>query len=128
MPLWIAQAKSIGPYVTWIGVMMGALALVTIAILAFRARVLGKDSGGDQAGMLDDLRAMRDRGEITPEEFDAAKAAMIARLAPARGSGATPPRPAPMSKPRPSGGLVAKPGFDLTGQPLPKPPDESPDR
>ena len=128
MVVWIAQAKSIGPYVTWIGVMMGALALVTIAILAFRTRVLGKDSGGDQGGMLDDLRAMRDRGEISPEEFDAAKAAMISRLAPARVSGATPPKPAPASKPRPAGGLVARPGFDLTGEPLPKPPGESPDR
>jgi hypothetical protein len=105
-------------------VTMGGLALATIALLAFRSKVLGKDGGADQAGMLDKLRAMRDRGEMTPEEFDAAKSAMIAKLAPGRGGLAEPVRAAPPKKSSATHGLVAKPGFDLTGRPLPRPPDE----
>jgi hypothetical protein len=124
MALWLAQTKSIAPYVTWIGVMMGALTLVAIALLVFRAKVLGKDQGLGQ-GMLDDLRAMRDRGEITPEEFEAARSAMIARLKPTPAPGVATANPAAAAKPK--GALVARPGFDLTGRPLPKP-DETPDR
>jgi hypothetical protein len=125
--LWITAIKTWnwGPYVTWIGVMIGALTVVTIAILAIRGRLLGKDAGGVQKGMLDDLRAMRDRGEMTQAEFDAARAAMIARLAPGRAGAPASARPVPAASSG-SKGLIAKPGFDLTGRPLPKAPGERP--
>ena len=128
MLLLLAAEKSITPYATWIGVMIGALVIAALVLLIFRRRVLAKDSGGVSAGMLDELRAMLQRGDLTQEEFDAAKAAMVAKLAAKPGAA-----PAAMLKPKarpaaPADVRVARPGFDLTGRPLPKARDEGPAR
>jgi hypothetical protein len=128
MLLLLAPEKSITPYAIWIGVMIGALVVAAVVLLIFRSRVLSKDSGTVSSGMLDELRAMLNRGDLTQEEFDAAKAAMVAKLAPRPAS-----VPAAVLKPKAkpvatTDARVAPPGFDLTGRPLPKPRDEGPAR
>src|ERR1043165_4832409 len=121
----LAAERSMGPYITWIAVMMGAVTISAVVILLLRARVLGKGAAQQDAGLMDDLREMRDSGELSVEEFDAAKKALRDRLA-ASTSG---PPPKPTKRPRPAPrGTVAPPGYDLTGSPLPKPPDEAGDR
>jgi uncharacterized membrane protein len=104
-----------------LGAIIVIVLLAGLAVMAMRRRLLVKDSSAATQGrLMDDLRAMRDKGEITPQEYDAARATMAARLA-------GKPRPAPPpAAPRPTPHaseqtLRAKPGFDLTGARLPSP-------
>ena len=92
-----------------LGGLIVAVVVLGLVILKVRGATLGKSaSGADQEGLLAGLRRMRDAGEISPDEYDAARKGMAAKAA-------------GMKQQRP--GLVAKPGFDLTGAPLP--PSES---
>jgi len=117
----VLAARDLGPYLIWLGVMMAAVIAAGVVLLILRSRVLGKGRAASESGLLDNLRAMRDRGEISPEEFDAAKSAMAGRIAGAPAQ----PAPAPKKKIAPrTGDRVAPPGFDLTGRPLPRKPDE----
>lgn len=120
---------SLTEFFLWLGLAIGALVVAGIAIAWYRSRVLrGDAASAAQAGLMDDLRAMRDRGELSAEEYDAAKRALVARF-----SGGAPAAPLPAGKvlksavsPPDAGGAVAKPGFDLTGAPLPRPPRDHP--
>lgn len=51
-----------------------------VAVLLARRSMLAKDSAADPGGMLDDLRKMRDTGQISAEEFDAARKSIAAKL------------------------------------------------
>lgn len=52
-----------------------------MGVMAVRRRLLSKDSAAtDQGGLLDDLRRMRDTGQISAEEFDAARKSIAAKL------------------------------------------------
>lgn len=115
-------AHDLRPYLIWLGVMMAAVITAGVVLLILRASVLGRGRASSESGLLDNLRAMRDRGEMSPEEFDAAKSAMASRLAVGSLAQST---PAPKKKIAPhTGDRVAPPGFDLTGRPLPPGPDE----
>lgn len=114
----LAKELPLTQLLLWIGVVIAVLIGASFGVMWYRARVLGKDQPDTQGGMLDELRAMRDRGELSPEEFDAAKHAMVSRLT-GKSPPAKPAAGAPTSK---STDRVAPPGFDLTGQPLPTPP------
>lgn len=108
----------------WVGVLIVVVAVGGGVLLAYRRRILDKGTQ-DQAGLLDSLRAMRDSGQITPDEFDAARKRMAARVA-----GVAPP-PSAASRPLPADPAVRKahPGFDLTGAPLPRPTEgQGPDK
>jgi hypothetical protein len=128
-------ARDLGPYLIALGLMILVLMVATVGLLYFRSRVLGGRADSDHgAGLLQNLRAMRDRGEISIEEYDAARRAMVTRAA-ARNASAEMPLPAPTPPPRvkPAGGAAqtaakgaespgerrARPGYDLTGRPLP---------
>ncbi len=115
--LLLAKKIEFGEYLLWIGVCLGVVTLASLAVLWYRRRVLGSAGMDVHAGLLDELRAMKNRGEISEEEFNATKHAMAARAA---GSNRTRTKPKPVV----TGERVAAPGFDLTGQPLPRPPDE----
>lgn len=96
-----------------------ALAVAAIigyfVIVAIRKRTIGGDArrGGTTFA---DLRAMRDRGEITPDEYAKIRANMVdaVKHGPVR---RTPTISAFIDTDTRT--LIAKPGRDLTGEPLP---------
>lgn len=96
-----------------------ALAVLSVvgvgAIVVLRRRLFASSEAPEAAGMMSELRAMRDRGDLTEDEYERTRAVMIAR---ATGKDA---REILADSIRKSGGLVAAPGFDLAGRPLPKP-------
>lgn len=108
--------------------MILALCFGGVAIMALRRRMLAKDApeSGEGAGMLDSLRAMRARGELSEDEFQAARAAFLSRAVRSAVPGAS-ERSDQESSPRARGGTDgerrAPPGVDLTGAPLPRPTD-----
>lgn len=70
-----------GQVLLWIGVLI----IVTIGggliVLAVRRRMTGNTDELDAAGsLMERLRAMRDRGEISPAEFEQTRAALRARM------------------------------------------------
>jgi hypothetical protein len=117
--LLLAQQVKLGPVLLLIGAVLVVVVIGGVVLMAVRGRVLEQPGSGavEQGRLLDDLRSALERGEITQSEFDSAKTAMAARLA----GKPPPPRPAPPpgAVRRPDGSLVAKPGVDLTGRPLP---------
>ena len=98
----------------WLGLLV-LITLVGVGVVYLIRRELfrGDDSESHSMGVMSDLRSMRDRGEITDDEFDRTRAVMIAR---ATGKD---PEAIRADAIRKQGGAVAKPGFDLTGRPLP---------
>ena len=91
------------------------LALVGIALIVYiQKRILSDRDDKYQGGTLfSDLRAMRDRGEISDDEYDRTRAVIIAKTT---GRDAEQVR---LEAIRKQGGRVAEPGYDLTGRPLP---------
>lgn len=64
-----------------VGLLIGAAVVLGLVILLVRRKMLGSESSSaEQAGLMDQLRHLRDSGEITPEEFDAARKSMVARM------------------------------------------------
>ncbi|MGA1266659.1 MAG: SHOCT domain-containing protein [Phycisphaerales bacterium] len=77
----------------WIG---GLLVLAVVGgVLMLWTRRMATGSGGpiEPAGFgLDELQAMRDRGEITPEEHERARRRLVERMARRAPSRTSPPR------------------------------------
>lgn len=110
--LLLAQQGGIVSYLAWVGAFIVVVVLAGVALLVYRRRVLADEHESErQRGLLDDLRAMRDRGAISQDEYDAARRSIASRLA---GRAPVVPR-----SPGPAG-RAAAPGVDLTGDPLPK--------
>lgn len=107
---------------------VGVLILVVVgagmAVLYIRRRLFSKhDTAATTGGFLDELRDMHKRGEMSDEEFQAARASLLAKIT----GQPVPPAP-PNLRPRPTPQpLVAPPGYDLTGEPLPRPITERPE-
>lgn len=103
-----------------VGALIVALVGLGLVIMFLRRRMLSPDSASwGQAGVMEELRRLRDSGELSPEEFEAVKGKIAGRvLGSARKK--PPPGAAPKAIP-PAGELRSEPGFDLTGRPLPKP-------
>lgn len=117
--LHLAKKGDLGEYLLWVGAAIACIIVATLVILWYRRRILGPAGSSENASLLDELREMKAKGEISEEEFAATKHAMAARAA---GQPRTPAAPRIGVADR-----VAPPGFDLTGSPLPKPSDASPD-
>lgn len=98
----------------WLGLLV-LITLVGVGVVYLIRRELfrGDDSESHSMGVMSDLRSMRDRGEITEDEFERTRAVMIAR---ATGKD---PETVRADAIRKQGGVIAEPGFDLTGRPLP---------
>lgn len=88
------------PVVLWLGILIVITVVAGLVVLAVRKRILSKSTdGSDEGSLMDSLRGMRDRGEMTSEEFEATRRAMIERL---RGDRAAPGQPSkPTGAPRP---------------------------
>ncbi|MAY75719.1 MAG: hypothetical protein CMJ31_13575 [Phycisphaerae bacterium] len=86
----IAQSASsgeVGGILLWVGVLIGLVVVASIGMVAIRRHFLGPaKSENVERGFLDDLRAMRDSGEISAEEFDLAKRSMVNAIAGRKGT------------------------------------------
>ncbi len=87
--------------VLWVGVLIVILVLAGLGVVWMRRRLLSRqDDAGSQAMLMEDLRRMRDGGQISTEEFDAARRALTRRIA---GEPRAAERPARPSSDRPRG-------------------------
>ncbi|TVS03631.1 MAG: hypothetical protein EA423_08285 [Phycisphaerales bacterium] len=134
----LAQAGSTaaGEIVLWVGLLIVALIVGAGLIMMLRNRALrSADDASTDKGVFDSLRKMHERGELSDEEFNAARDSIIRRLR-------TKPRSENIESPQ-NGGVKsvmpadqqgevpspkadeservfrAKPGHDLFGRPLP---------
>ena len=103
-----------------VGAMIVAVMVLGIVILLIRRKLLVKDSDA-ASDWLVELRRLHKAGEMSTQEYDAARKALTTRIA----NGLPAPKPSkpapphPPARALPDARLVAKPGFDLTGAPLP---------
>jgi len=117
----LAQSGSggAGQALVWVGVLIGVVLVASIVVLFLRRRLFAKDTAGaDPGSILESMRALRDSGRMTPEEYDRARETLVRR---ARGDAAPRPavKPANPAPEAPEAERRARPGFDLTGAPLP---------
>jgi hypothetical protein len=110
-----AQSAGVGN-ATHIAVWAVALMIVSIvgfwAVLWIRKRALAETESSNEGLTLGALRTMHNRGELSDEEFEAARAAIVSS------AGLDPDKARSV---RSEGGFALKagPGVDLTGAPLP---------
>jgi len=107
-------APQLGEVVVWSAALLGVVVIGGLVIFALRKRLRDAGVEAGDALSLDDLRRMAARGVISQEEFEAARAAIVAR----HGGAGAPSTTSPLDPTR----RRARPGVDLTGDPLPRPP------
>jgi hypothetical protein len=114
------QGRDLTEYLLMVGVMIVLVVGVGIGVFILRSRLFGADPGSEAGagGMLETMRRMRDRGEIPEEEYRAAQAAIVGKVKSPPPLGSSPAGARTPSSAL--GELRAKPGFDLTGAPLPR--------
>jgi len=103
--------------ILWVGVLIALALALGIAVMVVRKRVFSDDrEQADGAGLVTSLRAARDRGEISQEEYEHTLQRIRGRL-----KGEALPRAPQRERPMSSedGELRAAPGFDLAGDPGP---------
>ena len=109
-------------------ILIGAVILLVmvagIILYLLRDRLLGSDSDEMSGGgeILEAMRGMRDRGEISEEEYRTAQAALVAKASAKKRNeqGAEKKKPVKIQTADGQvGELRAAPGFDLTGERLP---------
>ncbi len=115
LPLAQQGGRSQSAFWLWLFILIAATMLAGVIILIVRRRLLEDPaSGGGGATMTEELRGMRDRGEISEAEYDQMRKSIAARAA-----GREPPEGSPRPDWAGESGRIARPGFDLTGEPLP---------
>lgn len=109
--------------------MIGAVVLGGFLLMHLRRRLLGQETTEMASeGLFDSLRRMREAGEISTSEYDAARKRIIERINESKPSAAKPTsaqseilhvaRRAELERQHAKQQL-APPGYDLTGDPLP---------
>jgi hypothetical protein len=77
----------------WGAILIVVVVIGSVFIMILRRRMNAAHSSAQDAGFsLSDLRAMRDRGEITPEEYEQTRARVIAKVK-SQAAKKTPPAP-----------------------------------
>jgi uncharacterized membrane protein len=75
------RSDSTAEILLWVGVLIGAILLLAVVIFAVRRRTLHRsDDAESDATVMESLRTMRDSGQMTNEEFDAARRAMVEKI------------------------------------------------
>jgi hypothetical protein len=75
-----AKSPPLGSVLVWVGVLMTVTLLGGLAVLWYRKQLLSKSTESDAGSMMEEFRRMRDSGEMSIEEFEATKRAMVAKL------------------------------------------------
>lgn len=99
----------------WLAALLAAAIVGGVLVMLIKRYFFAPDDDEPRA-LFDELRELRDRGEITPDEYETARLKMVARLT---GKDFEKLHADAVRK---AGGLVAEPGRDLLGRPLPTPP------
>ncbi len=86
MAIGLGQTRGLGESLAMLGVLLAIVIVLGMIVLYVRARTLRRSREDGAAGLFDDLRKMYDRGEITEEEYQAAKRSIVQRLAGRGGS------------------------------------------
>jgi len=114
-----------GALLLWIGVFVVVIIFGTIALLLIRHWALRGDSRGDSGLSLESLRQMYIDGELTLEEYEAARDAIVGVVRDRADRGTRPPvAPNP---PEAGEERRAPPGYDLTGDRIPGYPHDDDD-
>ncbi len=119
------DGKELLPYVLTVGAMIVLVTVAGVVLYIIRGRLFAPSGTKDvnPGGVLETMRAMRDRGEVSEEEYRAAQAAIVAKATAKKAdSGGARPGSNPTKNRTTAGAhdeLRARPGFDLTGEPLP---------
>jgi len=112
----IAQQVSrqdLNRFLVTIAVLIGVVLVAGFVLVLVRKRFLNAGDEHVMAGSIfDDLRRMRDAGEVSEVEYEYLRRCIAAKAA----GKEPPPMPEELASERE---LRAKPGFDLTGAPIP---------
>lgn len=109
------QGQHLTGALVWTLVLIGAVIAGSVVVWIVRKRVFDESEADGGGGLsLHDLREMRDRGDLSEEEYERAKGAVLGGMGAKAGSGSprTPSRSTGEERRAPA-------GFDLTGEPLP---------
>lgn len=125
-PVLATGASLLSRVLPWVvGLILFAIA-AGVGITLLRRKVLAGPAETETPPMiLSELRALRESGELSEQEFEQAKQALIAGIRGERASDANVRITKPAAAPRRSDARNAPPGVDLTGEPLPEPPGDS---
>lgn len=108
----LAQAAPVRDAVVWLVVLLAVVVVGGVVILWVRRRVHGEGSEGGGSLDLETIRRMHAEGRLTDAEFEAARGVILAQ----HGKGDVSRSVSPIDPSR----VRAKPGFDLTGEALPR--------
>lgn len=129
--------EAFGEILPWLLLLLGFVVLGVLLMVWIRRTFLATtpDSDRIEGFTLRSLRAMRERGEISEEEYERARNAMIARVranAPESGKDSAEPSPKPSAKPSPEptpnpSGKPSEPADERADEPAPqRSPEERP--
>lgn len=114
MLMFLAQSsanKQIGPMLTQLGLLIGLVVFAGLILLLVRKWMFSQSEESASGSMFDDLRRLLEAGEISQVEYDYLRKCIANKAA----GKDPPPRPPELA----STELRARPGYDLTGAPLP---------
>lgn len=72
-------ASSTTSVLIWVGVLIVIAMLGGLVMLAIRRRMFSESDSGADEGLMEQLRRMVERGEITQEEFDRTRRKIVER-------------------------------------------------
>ncbi|MEC9374037.1 MAG: hypothetical protein VYC34_09340 [Planctomycetota bacterium] len=121
-----AEAAPYARALIWVGVLLIVALVAGGGLMWLRRRIFRGDSGGAGAPfLLEDLRNMRGGEGLSAEEYEALRRAVVRE---ASGGDGGEKSSGGGSASASDEGLRARPGYDLTGAPLPQPPDTGEER
>lgn len=83
-----AAARPPTDIIVWVIALILLLLAGAMGIMMMRRALFSPDKGAGETGLMDSLRAMRDRGQISEAEYDAMRKSMVRKAASAAGIGA----------------------------------------
>lgn len=99
--MWTVLAQSAktkatqGEIVLWVAILIVTALLGGLLIMWVRRKILANNNPAESASLMDQLRGMLARGEITQAEFDATRRSMVKKMAANKASPAAPSPPRP---------------------------------
>jgi hypothetical protein len=92
----------------WVAILIAVILVGFVLLMWLKRRIFTADAAQEQSGgLMDNLRQMRDSGQISKEEYDATRKAMIARMSQAD-PGPAKQAPAKSTNRPQSGGLESR--------------------